>query len=41
MWEKFEEKIGNFFILLLTLDLFKKYTRHVLYKYIKNGYERL
>lgn len=40
-WVLFEEKIGNFFILVLALHIFKKYVRHVLLKYIKNGYERI
>lgn len=40
-WIVFEKKIENFFILVLTLHLFKKYTRHVLLKFIRNGYERV
>jgi hypothetical protein len=40
-WVLFEVKISNFFILVLTLHIFKKYVRHVLLKYIKNGYERI
>ena len=27
--------------MVFTLDIFKKYTKHVLLKYIKNGYERV
>jgi len=40
-WVLFEEKIGNFFILVFALHIFKKYVRHVLHKYIRNGYERI
>ena len=40
-WVLFEEKIGNFFILVFALHIFKKYVRHVLLKYIRNGYERI
>jgi len=41
MWDRFEEKISNFFVLVFALHIFKKYTRHVLLKYIKNGYDRV
>ena len=41
MWNRFESKIGNFFVLVFTLDIFKKYTKHILLKYIKNGYDRV
>jgi hypothetical protein len=41
MWEVFEGKISNFFIIVFTLHLFKKYTKHTLLKYIRNGYDRV
>ena len=41
MWDRFEKKISNFFVLVFTLDIFKKYTKHVLLKYIRNGYDRI
>jgi hypothetical protein len=41
MWTRFEEKIGNFFPIFFALHIFKKYTRHLLLKYIANGYERI
>lgn len=41
MWTRFEEKIGNFFPIFLALHVFKKYTRHILLKFIANGYERV
>ena len=41
MWDCFERKISNFFVLVFTLDIFKKYTKHILLKYIKNGYDRV
>ena len=41
MWTRFEEKISNFFPIYFALHIFKKYTRHLLLKYIANGYERL
>jgi hypothetical protein len=40
-WVLFEEKICNFFVLVFALHIFKKYVRHVLLKYIKNGYDRI
>lgn len=41
MWNRFEQKISNFFVLIFSLHIFKKYTKHVLLKYIKNGYDRI
>ena len=41
MWERFESKISNFFVLVFCLDIFKKYTRHMLLKFIRNGYDRI
>lgn len=41
MWERFEEKISNFFPIFFALHIFKKYTRHTMLKYIRNGYDRL
>lgn len=41
MWDRFESKISNFFVLVLALDIFKKYTRHMILKYIRNGYDRI
>lgn len=41
MWNRFEEKISNFFVLIFALDIFKKYTKHMLLKFIKNGYDRI
>lgn len=40
-WVLFEEKISNFFPLVFTLHIFKKYVKHVLLKYIKCGYDRV
>jgi len=40
-WVLFEQKIGSFFVLLFTLHIFKKYVRHVLLTYLKNGYQRV
>ena len=40
-WVLFEVKISNFFTLVFATHIFKKYVRHVLLKYIKNGYERM
>jgi len=40
MWNIFETKVSNFAVLVSALHIFKKYTRHVLLKYIKNGYDR-
>ncbi len=40
-WVLFEEKICNFFPLVFTLHIFKKYVRHILLKYIKCGYDRV
>lgn len=41
MWDRFESKINNSFMLIFTLDIFKKYTRNTLLKFIKNGYDRI
>jgi hypothetical protein len=41
MWDRFEVKISNFFVLIFALHIFKKYVRHILLKYIKNGYDRV
>lgn len=41
MWDRFEQKIGNFFPIYFSLHIFKKYIRHLLLKYINNGYERI
>lgn len=41
LWQLFEHKIGSFNILLSALDIFKNYVRHVLRKYIRNGYDRV
>jgi hypothetical protein len=41
MWKRFEQKIGNFFPLFFALHIFKKYIKHVLLKYIQNGYDRI
>lgn len=40
-WDLFEAKITNFFAIYYAVHIFKKYTRHVLLKYINNGYNRL
>lgn len=31
----------NFFVIYLSLHIFKKYINHVLLKYIRNGYDRI
>ena len=41
MWDRFEQKVGNFFAIIFALHIFKKYTKHILLKYIKNGYDRI
>lgn len=41
MWDCFEQKIGNFFPIYFSLHIFKNYIRHLLLKYIQNGYERI
>ena len=40
-WDVFEQKISNFFAVYFALHIFKKYTRQLLLKYIRNGYDRL
>lgn len=40
-WDRFEKKITNFFPILGTAHIFKKYVIHILRKYIKNGYDRI
>jgi hypothetical protein len=40
-WVLFEEKISNFFPIIFALHIFKKYVRHTLLKFIRNGYERV
>ena len=37
-WDMFEQKISNFFTIYFALHIFKKYTKNILLKYIKNGY---
>ena len=40
-WVLFEEKIANFFPLMFTLHVYKKYIKHVMLKYIRNGFDRI
>ncbi len=41
IWDAFEVKIGNFFPIYFSLHIFRKYFKHVLIKYAKNGYDRI
>ena len=37
----FEQKIVTPLSIFVTADIFEKYTRHILKKYIANGYQRI
>jgi hypothetical protein len=41
IWDAFEGKIMNFFVIIFALHHFKNYIRHVLIKYVHNGYHRI
>lgn len=40
-WDRFENKISHFFPILAAVHLFRKYTVHVLRKFVRNGYTRV
>lgn len=40
-WNVFESKIRTPLKILFVRDIFEKYSRHMLEKYIKNGYDRV
>ena len=41
MWEVFMRKIRAPLKILFVKDIFEKFIKHTLLKYIKNGYDRL
>ena len=41
IWDAFEVKIDNFFPIYFALHIFRKYFKHVLLKYARNGYDRV
>jgi hypothetical protein len=40
-WRLFEKKIANTGTLLYTKDIFQAYVKHILNKFILNGYQRV
>jgi len=40
-WRLFEKKTENFSVLIYARHIFIKYVKHILKKFIKNGYQRV